>query len=386
VATAETRSAYMKQLDGLRAIAVAMVIVSHFPPIEGFDKLLPWGQLGVELFFVLSGFLITGILLRCRDDVDRGLTTNGSGLRAFYLRRSLRIFPVYYLTLLFLSIWNIADARAYVPYHATYLTNFYIAVTGQNIGDTTHFWSLAVEEQFYLVWPWVILFTPRRRLLPVILGFMACGPLYRLVTGYLHWNVFASLWIPAGNLHTLCGGALLASLSHDHRLHAVRERITRVGGVVGLLGVLALLAANVFHVPVRYSVSLVATGLVFTPLFMAVIDLAARGRTGVVGRVLEARPVVYLGQISYCVYIVHFLMPAIFDRLAESTGASWLAASQVPIIRLLQMSLSTVAIAALSMTLVERPLSQLKARFRYDAPSQPATAVATPGTSRSASG
>jgi peptidoglycan/LPS O-acetylase OafA/YrhL len=354
----------MKQLDGLRGLAVLAVVISHFPPSPAIEKILPWGTLGVQLFFVLSGFLITGILLRGKDLVAQGSASRASVWRSFYMRRMLRIFPLYYATLLVLYVFDLCMVRPVIGYQATYLINFKIAATGLKIGDTTHFWSLAVEEQFYLVWPWIILLVPYRWLPRLLLALTVTGPIYRLMAGALHWNVYATIWVPVANFDTLCGGALLALASHRAELRPLRDRWSRVALVGGALGVAAFSMASALHKE-RYGLTIVGLGIFYTPLFMALVDRAARGRTGLWRRLLEWRPLVYLGQISYCVYIVHFLFPDLFDRLARLTGAGWLAASTVPPVRLAQMGIATVLAASASRRWFELPFQRLKRLFPY---------------------
>ncbi len=146
---------YRPQLDGLRAIAVMAVVFQHFAP-SGWSKVIPWGGLGVTLFFVLSGYLITGILLKGREEPGM--------LRHFYIRRALRIFPVYYATLLIAALLAIPPVRETFWWHAFYLSNVLFALKNSYFGAVSPFWSLAVEQHFYLIWPWVVLFVPRKRL------------------------------------------------------------------------------------------------------------------------------------------------------------------------------------------------------------------------------
>ena len=116
---------------------------------------------------MLSGFLITGILLRCRSFQEQGIQGTGFTARRFYARRFLRIFPLYYAVLLAVLLVLSID-RATTASLWSYTYNLYAGFRGELHGRVSHFWSLAIEEQFYLIWPWIILLTPRRFLLPAI--------------------------------------------------------------------------------------------------------------------------------------------------------------------------------------------------------------------------
>ena len=118
-----SRLRYMPQLDALRAIAVGLVVVYHF--WRPARQSLHFGSIGVRIFFVLSGFLITGILLEARRELDAGRTSPGAAVRRFYLRRVLRIFPVYYLVLAIAWAGNVVGAREGIAWHAAYLSNLY---------------------------------------------------------------------------------------------------------------------------------------------------------------------------------------------------------------------------------------------------------------------
>ena len=180
---AATDSHYYPQLDGLRALAVGVVFLCHF---WSGGKIA--AVLGVGLFFVLSGFLITRILLEERHRAARLGTNCGTLLRQFYLRRSLRIFPVYYLALAVLLACNYCGCREIKYWLLTYTYTFRTALTNSGHG-CEHFWSLCFEEQFYLVWPFIILYCPHRYLLRIMILVVArvarleatCGPSDRTV-------------------------------------------------------------------------------------------------------------------------------------------------------------------------------------------------------------
>jgi len=136
------------QLDGLRAFAVALVIISHWLPASYFINYLPNGEIGVDLFFVLSGFLISEILIKAKDKMSVGQLSGISIYRSFVFRRALRIFPIYYLSLAILRVLPTPlQFKQNFFYYVTYTTNIYFyQIRHWNFGS--HLWTLAVEEQF----------------------------------------------------------------------------------------------------------------------------------------------------------------------------------------------------------------------------------------------
>ncbi|MFN7977685.1 MAG: acyltransferase family protein [Vicinamibacterales bacterium] len=159
---------YAPQLDGLRAVAVAAVAYSHWLPSWQFG--VPFGA-GVHLFFVLSGFLITRILIGLREAPSRP-----AAIGRFFARRALRLFPAFYTVLACAWIADVPLARATWTWHASYLSNVYIAGLAAWQGHFSHFWSLAVEEQFYLLWPWIVVWMPTRALAPALVITTLAGP------------------------------------------------------------------------------------------------------------------------------------------------------------------------------------------------------------------
>ena len=184
----------IQALDGLRAIAIALVIFNHYLPRvliasgKGSSVILEmsgWAGSGVDLFFVLSGFLITGILINAKG--------SSNYFRRFYWRRSLRIFPAFYALLLFaLVAWPIIFRRISFPWFALYLRNWFGADRASD-GTLGHLWSLAVEEQFYIAWSVVVYLCPRRHLLRLILALIVTAPLIRAgmhYAGYPDYLIF----------------------------------------------------------------------------------------------------------------------------------------------------------------------------------------------------
>ena len=144
---------YIPQLDTIRAIAVLLVIIHHWLPQDSVLNIVPNGPLGVNIFFVLSGFLITGILLREKDKAEVLKQKKKTIFRNFYIRRSLRIFPIYYLFLFVLWVIHDPSVQSDGTYFYTYTSNYLFYSQEFFPARTAHLWSLGVEEQFYLLWP-----------------------------------------------------------------------------------------------------------------------------------------------------------------------------------------------------------------------------------------
>jgi peptidoglycan/LPS O-acetylase OafA/YrhL len=354
---------YMPQLDALRAFAAGLVVVYHFSrPVRHTANL---GAIGVRVFFVLSGFLITGILLHSRTLLEQEKSTAGTALRRFYIRRLLRIFPLYYFALGIALIWQVSGAREGFGWHALYLSNVYFI--GENFvhpgrwgGAVGHLWSLAVEEQFYLVWPWVILFTPRRLLPVVVLGVVGFAPLFRLVATAATGNDAMSI-LPFGCLDTLGLGAYLA-LTFDpgfksHRwVRSVHPSVVWIG--LPLLAVYLLTKNAAGWELARITVFDLAVGLPAVWL----IARAAVGFPGLPGRILEAAPLRYLGTISYGIYVYHAILPDLLPRLVAQLGYPDLLAplGDQTLPYLLFYGTLTVGVAALSWRWFEGPINRWK--------------------------
>ncbi len=205
----------MPQLDGIRAIAALGVMIAHFQifrriPILGHFGGLA-GDVSVTLFFVLSGFLITGILLRCRQLVDSGEQTMLFTARQFYLRRALRIFPLYYAVVMVLLVFGVQGAHDYIWWLLTYTLNFGKGFVGSSAYPLNHFWTLGVEEQFYLAWPCIVLVLTPRQLFRFSGACCLLGVAYRVAACGLDGNEIAVTQFTPACLDPLCAGAMLAA-------------------------------------------------------------------------------------------------------------------------------------------------------------------------------
>jgi peptidoglycan/LPS O-acetylase OafA/YrhL len=349
------------QLDALRAFAVLAVMLAHFSPT--FQAIFPeLGFAGVCLFFVLSGFLITGILLRCRDRIAAGDSRPGFQLRQFYMRRALRILPAFYATLIAAAALQMGPARPTFWWHFFYASNILFALHGTWPGVVSHFWSLAVEEQFYLFWPWLVLFVSPRRLPHLIILGCVLGPITRLIT----------LWVAPGNsvaaevltpacFDQLGAGALLAWLWHTRDFGVTRQAwFSRIGFTLLVTVVPVILVS-----PATHWLVILLGPVAFAAGFAALVDGAARGFGGAVGAVLTWRPLLWTGQISYGLYLVHnfshWWAPRIMRQLTHYRYSYFPS----EILHVLYMIGLSFAAASLSWYLLEAPLNRLKLHFRY---------------------
>ncbi|MBI3650458.1 MAG: acyltransferase [Acidobacteria bacterium] len=310
--TREQRVPHLMQLDALRAFAVSGVLLQHFLPAS--IAIAPFGAMGVKLFFVLSGFLITGILLKCKEITDTTEQSIGFTLRRFYIRRFLRIFPLFYFVLLLAVIVNMAPARQTFFWHATYLSNVYITKTGNWPGALSPFWTLAVEEQFYLVWPWVILYTSRRHLLKVIFGVILLAPIFRLSIAVLGLNFSNWAVLPFACLDTLGLGALLALLSNkDFAQSRSRQIFLKIALYMGV----PLLFVDLFLYYLKSGAlwQFLTFDIVMGLSCVWLIATAAKGFTGIFGKILESKSLLYMGTISYGIYVYHSCIQGVLDGL-----------------------------------------------------------------------
>ncbi len=334
------------EMDGLRALAVGAVMIEHFAGGR-IRHLLPWGAFGVQPFFALSGFLITSLLLDARLRMSEGGGL-APALQKFFAGRTLRIFPVYYLTLALAALLGVEEIRASFPWFFFYCSNFLFAREQVWNGPGSHFWSLAVEEQFYIFWPWIILLTPPHLLFRLVCGMIAVGPVSRLVVHALGLSDVAVLVLPMCNLDVLGMGALLAIARGREA-----ERLARWGVWVGSPIAVVLLALH--SVGEASTITLVTLPLALSAVWLAVIRWSVSDGDGLIRRAIKTAPLTYLGRISYGVYVYHLFMPLLLWR--------WLGLYDtvrgVPGLPFALLVASSVAVGALSWHFIERPLNRL---------------------------
>ncbi|THD62626.1 acyltransferase [Phenylobacterium sp.] len=333
---------YMPKLDGLRALAIGLVLLQHFGP-EPFASAIASGAVGVKLFFVLSGFLITAVLLGLREaDMSRP-----EAAARFYWRRILRLTPALYAAIAAAVLLGVGLMRQDWWWHALYLSNVLVVVR-QTFGPVGHFWTLAVEEQFYLLWSLLALFLPRRALIPAVAGFILLGPAYRLALAWAGVSSFAQVLLP-GNIDGLALGALLA-LSHRH------GAVWRMLSSPWVLAASAAAAGGLL-LPAAPDLArrVVFPSLVFLASASAVaIGSKAGGGAGV--RWLEATILRHIGTISYGIYVYHYFLPLIAARWVPAV-----ANAPGPLRAGIYVAAS-LAVAEVSWRFLEQPIRRLRDR------------------------
>jgi peptidoglycan/LPS O-acetylase OafA/YrhL len=343
-----------RQLDGLRAVAVTLVLYAHFYAADGSY----WGHIGVRLFFVLSGFLITRLLLDARSAAE---FVPAVALKAFYVRRALRIFPPYFAMLGFVWLVDLEQARGSLAWHAFYLSNFWYAF--QDTWEPwvlCHLWSLSIEEQFYLLWPLVVLLAPRQSIERICLAVILLSLAYRFYWPFTGTPSVARDVLPPASMDALAAGALLAAYRTRSVAWPDWAKLGWAPLTVISLGLLWLRPVPVTAV-VDWLRWIGLEALPLLPLVM-LVGCCSSGLKGPVGRVLEVRPLVALGTVSYGVYLIHGIVLALVVK-----AQPWIplnVAEQGPG-RFLVAGLGTLLLAALSWLVFEKRINALKRHFPY---------------------
>jgi peptidoglycan/LPS O-acetylase OafA/YrhL len=323
------------------------VVAYHY----GFEY-VPTG-FGVLSFFVMSGFLITWLLLKERD------RTGGVSLRAFYMRRALRIFPafyVYWVAVVILS--TIAGLRIIWPQAWAsffYVANYYQGLNGYPSSGFSHTWSLGIEEQFYLLWPAVFLLLGRRprRMFAGIVACVAAINIYRIIlhnAGIPEEYIYTALDTRID--HLLVGCAIAVALQHKigTRVWQVVARRESLPVIVGLLAV-SIMSGNAYGIPYRNTI-----GFAIDPVLIGLLLVRLLSRDDRETAWMDSWPVVYLGTISYSTYLYQQIVLWPAREILRRAGTP-------EAITFVTCAVAVWVAAALSYEAVERPFLRLKERW-----------------------
>ena len=356
-------------LDGVRGLAILLVLLLHFAsvalpsatsPVIGVYK--TWGWLGVDLFFVLSGFLITGILLDAKG--------SPRFFRTFYARRVVRILPAYYVLLLVMllllpalapGLLGMMQPGIYGPdwTYWTHTSNLYFALHATSDGPLGHTWSLAIEEQFYLVWPALAFLLSRGGLLRLCVGLVLVAPLARAALLLAGCSPLSIYFFTLTRLDGLVIGAIVASL---FRIESAWQRLSGIAPWLGAASMLLLgcciALKKLWGAP--GAVVLEATKFTWISLACAALVVLAitTPKTRLLGVALRSGVATFLGRYSYGLYLFHLPVIAVigtrFHPLHRVFG-DWLAFAVYLVL--------TLGLSQLSWHLMEKHFLKLKRRF-----------------------
>jgi peptidoglycan/LPS O-acetylase OafA/YrhL len=344
---------YQPQFDGLRALAVLTVMVDHFSADVPNFPLPDWihlGATGVRLFLVLSGYFITASLRRARDRMEVGELSASKTIAAFYWRRLLRIGPAYFVFAAIALLLNLGAVRHNWPWVFTGTVNWMIAWNNQWPLAISHLWSICVQEQFYLLWPLLILLLPRRWMLSAIIAVALAGIAFRIGCVMFSAPIIARWVLPFGSLDSLAAGAALGWCGG-------RLRASRGGWVLAWLCLSMLTVAALLRNSDPTKLQSVLVEPLEAGAFVILVARTATGFDGNIASFLSNAGLVFAGRISYGLYIYHILVAMVFNRWLPDQMRFLIT---IPSLRLVVLGIVTLLVAALSWRLLEQPINRLR--------------------------
>lgn len=359
---------YIKQFDTIKAFAVILVVIAHWLSIKNNSFAI--SSFGVNVFFVLSGFLLTQILLieKNRSELLQNNPQRLSIIGKFIARRSLKIFPLYYLFLFILikgRKFHPNSLNTDWPYYFSYLQNFILYFNqAWYSSKLSPLYALAVEKQFYLIWPWIIIFSPKKYLVHILSGGFIIGVLIQLYIYFFMGNdTFAYLLTPAC-LDTFCAGGLLAYIV------VYKDALDKYYKLIKTTGIIALMTfviGNVFSinliVPQRTLVSMISMWLLAKIL---------TNKSEYFNTIMTNRFIMSIGKVSYGIYLFHNFIPInvqrLFDLLKKYPNKTPLTNELINIANnqfafLLICTVVLLTVTYTSFYLFEKPILRLKKYF-----------------------
>ncbi|MEM6735086.1 MAG: acyltransferase [Bacteroidota bacterium] len=345
---------YYPTLDGLRFFAVFLVIISHWLPDSHMLNYLPNGAIGVTIFFVLSGYLISKILFVYKDKIINQEVTFRKAISTFVIRRSFRIFPIYYILIFFLFFYGYRSIQEYLIYYLSYTSNILFFNQKELAGTVSHLWTLAVEEQFYLFWPILILLTNGRYLKGIIYVSIILSTLAELIL--TDSDPFYSL-LTFTTFHSFGLGALVAYCQIFEKHNTLKLKRNMIG--LSLV-VIALLIAQ-YYFKEQYIVTDRTAISLFSSLL--ILQLTTNETDHIINRFLSFKIFVFVGKISYGVYLFHTFIPGFTLSFISRISDNLKFEDQAPVLFVIQFVL-LILLCSLSWYLIEMPINRLKAKFK----------------------
>lgn len=349
---------YIIQIDGLRCFAVLGVLISHYIISNLNQSILnkiPFGT-GVNLFFVISGYLISFILFNKKVEIENKTTSFNNEIKNFFIKRILRIFPLYYLVIGFLVIFNYEEVKDYLIYLITYSTNIYMTFHNTYLGSRTHLWSLSVEEQFYLIWPFILFFVSRKYILKIIFLFVLLSLICKFYfLNYTQYQIGSNAFLICC-FDSLSLGALLAYLQIFN--FNIFEKLLNKKVLFILISFYVFLFIYPDLLPNQAKNLL--NNFFTSVIYFFIVGIATQNKfTGITKFFLENKVSTFIGKISYGIYIIHNFMPDMFYNFF----AKRLPPTDHHSIRVLYWISLTILCATISWFLIEKPFLSLKKKF-----------------------
>jgi peptidoglycan/LPS O-acetylase OafA/YrhL len=333
---------YQPQLDGLRGLAILSVLIHHF------DVHIHLGPVGVRLFFLLSGYLITlSVWKLINPNHATGALWRGIG--GFHLKRAARMLPVLYTMLGVGVLMGLPEIIDGLGWHVVFLTNFYTLAEDQWPGAASHLWSLSVQEQFYVLWPFFLLVVPRR-VLPWALGGLI---LFAFMYRYYCWSTDSSVfmrWVMLpGVIDSFAMGALVACWKSAGRPFSVTEGWPKYAWAAAALGTYILARALRLFPTASPWLAVIETLENFALAWLLLRTI--EGWKGWVGVILQHPWLIYIGKVSFGLYVFHVLIHVAF--------APWLTEFGIhhSVVRAAILIFATLGVAAISWHSVEAPIA-----------------------------
>ena len=347
---AKGKAGYQPHLDGLRCLAIIGVLFEHFGVT--LPVLLRFGPLSVRFFFVLSGYFITLSLWKLQTEIASSKRGSFVPVCRFYLSRFLRIGPPFYLALILGAVLGIDEVRTNFFWLATFQANNYIAWIGYWPEAVSHFWSLAVQEQFYIVWPLVVLTLPKKWFLPAMGGFILFGLLFRV---YCVATAAPTLvrWVTLfGCFDSFAVGALIAYLRQSHLLDKMSSLPKAVLTAMPLAAFACFFLGRALMTLPETNIFLSLTESVDAVFLAWLLAISIGGIGGYYGKFLSWGPVVYIGRISYGIYVYHVFVIIVISPLLVPYG---LSQDHYAVARIAVLLTLTLALSSLSWHFLEKP-------------------------------
>ena len=339
---------YFPQIDTLRFIAVVLVIINHWLPNHWVNH-FQLGRLGVDLFFVISGFLITKILFQLKDSSS----TLRQKLKTFFIRRILRVFPLYYFVVILTTFFNRGIFSEALPWNLLYGSNFFILSIDTWPGVMSHFWTLSVEEHFYLFWPFIILIPNKKWIVYAIsftalLGLLSRYYFFIFDFPFLYTYIFTSSCFDAFAIGGIL--AFLCCYKPNYLFHKILDN--KFIFAICLLGLLFSIYSLNFQGYNHNIWNFVFFRFFSACVFFIVIGLAIDSKSSI----LNNPHFVFLGKLSYSMYLFHNFIPGFLLGVQYPTNIY---------LRLLLYFPLLVLVSYGSWKLIELPFNALKQKFKY---------------------